>query len=122
MAAEKTISGEIAVLQNYLDEHKELHRIGLCELPVGPSNEDVRGYWIKATCAEYQSALADAGGLPEMHVWSSLTDMSGQKTGSPFVFTCYGTNELPVAASGGRPGMHVPCESEHAVFVEAPNG
>lgn len=91
-------------------------RIGACELPVGPLDE-VRGHWVTCSCADYSEAISAAGGPGRLHVWSSLTDLAGQ-FGRPFVFTCWGTEELPVAASGGAPFERTPCDQDHAVFVE----
>jgi hypothetical protein len=94
--------------------------IGACELPDGPIGE-VRGYWIDASCSEYNDAVVAAGGLDKLTVWSSLTDLDGQY-GSPFIFTCWGEKTEdghPVAAAGGSPEDRRPCAMDHAVFVPA---
>lgn len=74
------------------------------------------------TCAEYNAAIAAVGGLEKLHVWSSLTDLDGQY-GPPRIFTCWGTEELPIAACDGPPDRRAtvdkPCSLDHAVFVVA---
>lgn len=89
--------------------------LGACELPDGPLGE-VRGYWREATCDEYNRTISAAGGLGALHVWSTLTDLGG-RFGTPYLFTCWGTEDVPVAAHGGHPDRRHPCEHRHAVAM-----
>jgi hypothetical protein len=111
---------------------ERITRIGSCVLTVGPGDE-VIGYWRKATCAEWSVAVAEHGGLRNLHVWSGFTNMEYSDLGPPFMFTEWGTTGAdgrPVVADGGDPhdranrcsyrGVGQSCRMTHAVFVPFP--
>lgn len=101
---------------------RRLTQIGSCGLTTrarddGPS----LGYWRWATCAEWSAAVQANGGLWVLKVWSSFTNLEWSELGPPFIFTEWGTSDLPVVAEGGHPSLRrtepEPCRMEHAVFV-----
>jgi hypothetical protein len=98
---------------------EELTHIYHCRLSLRTEDADyvAAGHWESATCAEYSKAIADAGGMRALSVYSALTDPEGTR-GPAIVFTEWGTKEghTPVAASGG-PNWTNPCSHHHAVFV-----
>lgn len=98
--------------------------IGPCTLP-DTTLGDLRGHWVEATCAEYQEAVNAHGGTSKLSVWSGFTNMERSDRGEPFIFTCWGTPDLPVAADGGHPDervttAHPHCGMTHAVFIVTP--
>lgn len=100
----------------------EIRRIAGCTLELmfgndDPDRESGLGRWYEATCREYSMAIAGAGGLRNLHVYSTVArHPETQET-----FCEWGTKDghRPVAASGGecQDGRYgKPCNLIHAVF------
>jgi hypothetical protein len=99
---------------------EELTWLGGCRLPSKDDYEWMSdGRWERTDCAGWSKAVADAGGLDVLTVWSSLTDMDGE-FGPPTIYTCWGAsdNGNPVVAEASHPPFHArPCAADHAVFI-----
>ena len=82
------------------------------------------GHWVKATCEEFCEAFKPFGGWGRnntLKVWSGWTAVDPDFTGETGCFTCWGTVDRPVAASGRIPWdkerLDGSCPDDHAIFV-----
>lgn len=95
---------------------ERIFRIGPCNL-----TDTDYGSWEAATCSEFCEAVKAHGAQPSLRAWSSFTNMERSVRGAPYIFTEWGTEDVPVVAAGGHPDDrgrtdHL-CQMVHAVFV-----